>query len=329
MTAAVRVTVAVLTYRRSAELAACLPLVAAQLAVAMTTGVAGRAVLASILVIDNDAEASARPVVTGISAATPIAVDYVVEPRPGIAAARNRALDAAGDTDLLVFLDDDERPTDAWLSPLIETWSTTGAAAVMGRVVSVFPSRPDPWVEAGEFFRRRRLATGTSIEVGAAGNLLLDLPAVRRLGVRFDERLGLGAGEDSLFTRRLVGAGGLMVWCDESVATDHVPVERMTRRWVLERARSHGNTEAVVELLLAHGPRQRAIVRVRSGIRGAVRVVAGCARFAVGVVLRSLRHQARGLRTAYRGIGIASAALGVEVKEYAREHETRQVPAHG
>lgn len=119
-----------------------------------------------------------------------------------------------------------------------------------------------------------------------------------------------------------------MVWCDESVATDHVPAERMTRQWVLQRARSHGNTEAVVGLLLAASAPQRAWLRVRSAVRGSARVAAGLARFAVGLVIGSPRHQARGLRTVFRGIGIASAAAGIVVQEYARDEVTSAVPTH-
>jgi len=315
-----RVVVAILTFRRPAELAACLAAVQAHLDARLPG--------AEILVVDNDPAASAREVVQDAASASSRLIQYRVEPRPGIAAARNRALDEAGDHDVLVFLDDDERPTAEWITPLVDTWRATAAAAVVGRVVSVFASALDPWVAAGEFFRRRRMPTGTPITVGAAGNLLLDLAAVRGLGVRFDERLALGAGEDSLFTASLGRAGGRMVWCDESVATDHVPAERMTRQWVLERARSHGNTEAVVDLLLATSAPQRGWLRARAAVRGSARVAAGLARFAVGVVIQSHRHQARGLRTAYRGIGIASSAAGVVVQEYARDEAHRAVPTH-
>lgn len=315
-------TIAVLSYRRPVELAAALPLIAAH--AAMTRDAHDRDLIVAILVVDNDPLESARPVVRAAEpriAATGVTLRYVAEPTPGIAAARNRAIDEALDADVLVFIDDDERPTGSWLIPLVRTWERTGAAAVMGRVQSVFEARPEPWVEAGEFFRRRRMPTGTEIQVGAAGNLLLDLLQVHRLGVRFDERLSLGAGEDSLFTMELVRRGGRMVWCDESVATDHVPPERMTRRWVLERARSHGNTETVVALLLARSNAERRRLRARAATRGSVRVAAGSARFALGVATGSLRHQARGLRTAYRGLGIASGAVGVAVQEYAREPE--------
>lgn len=319
-------TIAVLTFRRPTELASCLQLVTAH-AAASSEAFADRRLVVTVLVVDNDPEASARDVVETAAASSPVDITYVVESQPGIAAARSRAVLESAASDVLVFIDDDERPTASWLVPLLTTWLQTGAAGVMGRVVSVFDSPLSPWVAAGEFFRRRRMSSGTPIAVGAAGNLLLDLLQVRLLGVAFDPQLGLGAGEDSLFTMQLVRAGGRLVWCDESVATDHVPADRMTRRWVLDRARSHGNTETVVELLLADS--HHVAVRLRSACRGGVRIVGGYARFGVGVVTGSLRHQARGLRTAYRGLGITLGAIGVIVQEYARPAPADERVSHG
>ena len=83
---------------------------------------------------------------------------YVHEPEPGIAAARNRALDEAGPADLLVFIDDDERPVDGWLARLVETYRVDRPTAVVGPVVSEYEQQPDAWVSAGRFFDRRRLA---------------------------------------------------------------------------------------------------------------------------------------------------------------------------
>ena len=303
--------VAMLTYRRPAELDRGLPLVFEQvLALAGVTG--------SVLIVDNDPEGSARTTVERLARRSDVVVRYVVEAEPGIAAARNRAIDESSASDLLVFIDDDEHPTSEWLTPLVETWKRTGASAVMGRVVSEFDDELDPWVAAGEFFRRRSMPTGTEIAVAAAGNLLIDRVQLHRLGVRFDERLGLGAGEDSLFSQELVRRGGRIAWCEESVAVDRVPIERMSRRWVLDRARSHGNAETVVGLHLARSGAERARVRATAAARGTVRVAGGSARYAYGLVARSLRHQARGLRTAHRGLGIVTGAAGVAVKEYAR-----------
>lgn len=313
------VVAAVLTFRRPHDLLEGLPLVLAQ-AVALASGTSRR-IESRVVVIDNDPAASAESVVDSVRGTLddPGILRYAVEPTPGIAAGRNRAMDESRDADLLVYIDDDERPRDNWLAALVQAWADSGAAAVMGRVISEFDGELDSWVSAGDFFRRRSMSTGTTIQVAAAGNLLLDLRQVRALGVRFDERIGLGAGEDSLFSRQLVRRGGRIVWCEESAATDCVPVERMSRSWVLARARSHGNTESIVDLYLADGPASRLAVRARALSRGLARVAGGAGRYLFGLATRSRRHQARGLRTLHRGAGIVSGGAGFAVHEYRRQ----------
>lgn len=304
--------VAVPTFRRPELLAAALPVILTHLDEAQNKN---PSMEASLLVIDNCPDGSAAATVESITDAR---VRYVHEPVPGISAARNRALDENRETDLLSFIDDDESPTEQWLEPLLATWEKTKAGAVMGRVESAFQVTPEPWVEAGMFFKRARMATGTPIAVAATGNLLLDLNQIRSSGVRFSEHLGLTGGEDSLFSRELVRANVPIVWCDESVAIDFVPEERLQRKWVLKRAWSHGNATTLVGLHLANSGPARAWVRLRAIFRGAARVVGGLLRHVSGRLTRSLHHQARGLRTMYRGAGMLAGGLGHVYVEYAR-----------
>jgi len=304
--------VAVLTYRRPDDLAALLPELVAQ---AVRAEADGRR--AGVLVVDNDPGAGARALVEGVAAGAPVQVRYAHEPTPGIAAARNRALDEAG-ADLLVFIDDDERPVAGWLDHLLRQQAATGAAAVVGPVVSRFAVEPDAWVAAGDFFARRRPATGTRVDVAATNNLLLDVAVVDRLGLRFDERFGLSGGSDTLFTRQLTASGAAMLWCDEALVVDEVPAARVTRGWVLRRALRSGNSWSRTSLALAGSPAQRFVVRVRLLPVALVRLLGGGARAAAGAVLRSRTHQAKGARTAARGLGVLTGAFGSAYVEYRR-----------
>ncbi|MQA32807.1 glycosyltransferase family 2 protein [Modestobacter roseus] len=302
------VTIAVPTFRRPDDLRSLIPLLQDQAAEAS----AGGRYAVDVLVVDNDPVGSAAEAADAFPG-----VRYVGEPRPGIAVVRNRALDEASGS-LLAFIDDDERPCPGWLAELLATWTTTGAAAVSGRVLADYAGDLDPWIRAGDFFVRRRMPTGSEIDVAAAGNLLLDLRQVRGSGVRFESALGLGGGEDTLFSRSLARAGGRMVWSDESAVVDRVPLERMTRRWVLTRAWSHGNASVLTDLRLSRGPADRVRIRVRSVARGLVRMGGGGARWCWGTVRGSLRHRARGLRAVLRGAGMVGGGLGVVYEEYAR-----------
>ncbi|MBM7806996.1 glycosyltransferase involved in cell wall biosynthesis [Geodermatophilus bullaregiensis] len=319
--------VAVTTYRRPRDLEELLPSLIDQL-----REVRDRfrvPVRGGIVVVDNDPERSAQEVVRAISAQhlerTGIGLRYEVEPEPGIAAARNRALASAEESRILVFIDDDERPEPEWLMRLLETWVSSRAAAVAGPVLPQYLTQPHPWVLAGDFYVTRRLQTGVDIGVAGGGNLLLDLADVRQQGIRFDEAVGLAGGEDNLFTTRLGRAGARMIWCAEARVMERVPPERTTLQWVLQRSWSDGNVEARTALRLAPRSGERLVQRLRGLWRGFLRVTAGLARAVLGAVLLSPRHQARGTRTLLRGAGMVAGALGLTHQHYAR-HGSRPRP---
>lgn len=310
-----RTVVGALTYKRPDDLRAALPMLVEQAALLDPP--------AQVLVVDNDPEGGARDVVEDLarrSAADggPV-VRYAHEPEPGIAAARNRAFDECADADVLVFIDDDERPVPTWLRLLVDTYLLDRPEAVVGPVVSEYEQEPDAWVTAGRFFDRRRLPTGTVTDVAATNNLLLDLHRVRALGLRFDERFGLSGGSDQLLTRQLAQAGGRLVWCDEAVVVDVVPPDRVTRRWVLARAYRNGNTWGRTSVVLADGALGRTVARARITGQGLVRAAGGAARLAFGTVTGSLAHQAKGRRTYARGTGMIAGAYGTVYVEYARD----------
>lgn len=301
------VLVAMLTYRRPDDLPAAVRAVEGQLDDIDAD--------AWLLVVDNDPEASAMPMAAHHD---PARVRFVHEPEPGIAAGRNRALDESGDADALVFIDDDERPQPGWLRELVAAWVRTGATAVVGPVISTFPQEPEPWIAEGGFFERRRLPTGTEVTVAATNNLLLDLGQLRALGLRFDRALGISGAEDTMLTRRIHAGGGRMVWCDEAPVLDVVPMARLNRRWVLQKAFRMGNSWSVVALRLEDRLLAMLGQRLLLTGRGLIRVAGGTARMLVGVVTRSVGHRARGARTLARGLGMTTGAWGYVYAEYRR-----------
>lgn len=303
-------TVAILTFRRPDQLMSNLD------AVERGIDEASELVRARILIVDNDPQASARMAVLGRAADR---VMYVHEPRPGIAAARNRALDESSASRYLVFIDDDEVPQAGWLTSLVTTRARFDADAVSGRVVSVMPEGADPRIIAGGFFDRPSRPTGTVMSAAATGNLLLDLGAVRRTGVRFDERLGLGGGEDTVFTSTFARAGARIVWCDESVAIDHVQPDRTTWQWMRRRAFAHGNVLQRTRQMLAGSTAETIRIRAGGVLGGLARIARGALQWAWGAVAGDLRHRARGDRGVQRGAGVLAASIGVNHLEYRRE----------
>lgn len=195
------VTLAIVTFQRPDQLARLLPHVLTQAA-----GMQGRQV--GVLIVDNDPQRSARDLVASANSGD-VEIRYVHEAVPGIAAARNRALDEAR-TDLLVFIDDDEEPSPQWLDRLVHTHATSDAAAVAGPVLPLYPQPPAEWIAAGPFQRSPEFEDGTLIGHAATGNLLVDLDQIRRIGARMPA-IGTRGGEDVIFTDLIVRGGGYLV----------------------------------------------------------------------------------------------------------------------
>lgn len=303
----VSVAIAVLTYRRSSALNRILPQLMAQAESICPP--------ARVLLIDNDPDAGARATAQSWRAR---GLEYFHEPVPGIAAGRNRALDEARDCDALVFIDDDELPTEGWLRSLMRLWQDTGADAVAGPVRRVFEGEVDPWVLATGVFDRRSRATGTEVGGAATSNLLIDVAKLRDRRLRFDHRFGITGGSDTRITHDLVGQGGRILWCDEAEVLDPVPPARTTRRWVLLRTFRTGNVWSRVGIDLAAGGWGR--LRSRAGYLalGLRLVLHGAAQVMWGTIRRDEAERAKGTTRVMSGAGVGCGAVGYVYTEYRR-----------
>lgn len=309
-----RLTVGVLTYNRPQGLALVLPRLIEEAA-----SVLDRDDVTStrVLVVDNSPDGNAETTVRAAGEGAPVPVDYANEVEPGISAGRNRALDECAQDDVLVFIDDDETPGENWLHLLVETFVTHTCDAVTGPVRSVFEEEPVQWVLDDGFFARVRQPTGTRVTLAATNNLLLDLETVRRLGLRFEARMGIIGGGDSDFTWRLTRDGGVIVWCDEAEVSETVPASRSTPRWVFRRNLRNGASWAYALREGQASRRARVLQQLRSTYDGVGRVVVGGARYGVGRVRKDARGQARAVRIVARGAGMLGGAWGFAVREYA------------
>jgi succinoglycan biosynthesis protein ExoM len=196
-----------------------------------------------IIVVDNDRSESARAVVHDFAVRSPWPVVYDVEPERNISLARNRSVSLANG-DYLAFIDDDETADERWLSELLGAMERYGADVVCGPVLPVLPLGAPAWACGGRAFERPRYASGASLSTGGAGNMFVDVRAVRRYPIPFDPAYGLSGGEDHDLCRRVVRDGGRIVWCDTAAVMEFLGPERLTLRYLARRSLNGGRVYA-------------------------------------------------------------------------------------
>ncbi len=268
-----------------------------------------------VLVVDNDAAASARAACEEAGRSYPWRLRYVVEPVPGISTARNRALAETCDTvDFVVFIDDDEEPVPCWLDELLRVRSATGADAVIGPVEPRFPPDAPLWLMKGGFFELRRHADGARLEEGITGNALLDAAALRRLGLSFSPALALCGGEDQLFFRGWFARGGSIHYAANAVCHERVAAERLNHRYLLRRQFRKGNSLSICDLLLAPSPK-RLLARAAKGL---IRSVGGIVMVPPFGLLQGRIGLLKAACISARGMGMLAGLMGYRYREYRR-----------
>ena len=196
----------------------------------------------SIVVVDNDTQQSAQPVVAEFASGSKVPIQYCLEPRQGIALARNKAI-ANAKGDLVAFIDDDEFPIRNWLAILFKTLHQYGVDGVLGPVKPHYDEQPPRWVIKGNFHDRETYPTGMVIDwrKGRTGNVLLRASLFDGSATPFDP--AFRTGEDQVFFQKMIEKGHVFVWCDEAVAYEVVPPVRWTRAFLLRRALLRGAVE--------------------------------------------------------------------------------------
>jgi succinoglycan biosynthesis protein ExoM len=261
-----------------------------------------------IVVVDNDVTRDAADVCDSV--ALPWPAKYVVEPRRGIAQARNRAIREAEDPDFLAFLDDDEVPTPPWLDELLWTQACLDGDVVCGPVLPRFSSSAPEWVKTGKFFSKQVFTTGQSLESCSTANVLICRKVITSVRA-FDERFGLTGGEDTHFFLRVRKAGFNIICSGGAVVYESVPTSRASLRWILRRAYQSGNSWVLCESTVDH----RISSRLSRLAKASARILQGVIAVCVAPVFGKAAL-AQALSNLFLGAGMIAALAGRNFEAY-------------
>jgi succinoglycan biosynthesis protein ExoM len=269
-----------------------------------------------VVVVDNDAAGSARPVVERfrqMNASFPI--QYEVQPVKNISLTRNRTVELT-QHEWLAFVDDDERAPDFWLERLEAAARDYAADGVLGPVDPVVPDDAPAWIRRGRFYDFPRMKSGSVVPPNRLrfGNLLLRAASVKKLEVMFDPAYGLTGGEDGDLLSRMTLDGARIVWCDEALVHEPIEKSRLNLTWLLRRAMRGGQDFARHSLSGRYG--RRTGERLRLFSRALLQLLTA-ALISVLVLPLGRHHAAHWLTKASANMGKLSIFLGWHYREYA------------
>jgi len=301
-----RLSVCIATYRRPLRLAALLEDLLRQ-----------QRLPDEVIVVDNDAAASAREVVEALrTRGAPFALYYDVQPQKNIAITRNRTVELA-DGDWIAFVDDDERAPPSWLARLLQAAANYGADGVLGPVVPVLPEEAPDWIQRGHFYDWERLASGSVIPPNRLrfGNVLLRARLLHQDPAPFDPAYGLTGGEDGDLLARLAQRGARLLWCDEAEVFEPVEPARLSLHWLLRRSLRGGQDFARHALAGRYGElgaTGRSLLFLRAGTQAAAAALLALLLWPIGQHLA-----AHWLTKVSANVGKLSVLWGAHYREYA------------
>jgi succinoglycan biosynthesis protein ExoM len=207
-----------------------------------------------LIVVDNDPASTARRVVDSVSLGFPIR--YKCEPEAGIARARNTAVCLAQheDADWIAFIDDDEVADPNWLEALVAP-EYRDVPILMGWQIVQLPEDRPFWALDHQ---NEHPAEGQSLKVAFTHNVRMSID-VPNSGLRFNEHLSFGGGEDAEYFSAAHNRGFAIKQTARAITYETLHSERLTFRGQIYRAywvasakfrkdfAQHGRTQTIMK----------------------------------------------------------------------------------
>jgi len=181
----------------------------------------------------------------------------VLETQLGIPFGRNRAAREAlkSESNLLVFVDDDETVAKDWLEHLVDGYRSS-TAVLLGAPVRINPLTGNhPWIvrkmheNIGNLYKRNEERAARRADLNSThgvtivtNNWLAEMTLFSKHGIWFDEQLQFSGGEDTKFYHEARSLGLTTGWVSDAYVYETVPPSRLSFGYQFNRGKHQSNT---------------------------------------------------------------------------------------
>ena len=215
-------------------------------------------VTVTFLVIENDTEERSKDLIQTLH---PIfkssKLVYALETEPGIPFARNRAARESleMESNILLFVDDDEEVASDWLEKIIQGYRSSKAKLIGAPLRARLPEENLTLLQRLMFTNiksryrkkemrasRRASLEGTSGVTIVTNNWLADTSLFSEHNIWFDESMRHTGGTDSKFCSEVIAQNIPTAWVRDAYVYETIPPERLSFLYQYRRARDQSNT---------------------------------------------------------------------------------------
>lgn len=272
-----------------------------------------QSVTVRLIIVDNDNTGHNETVVRNLSEDFPFEICLLHEPIRGIPQARNRAVKEAWNDDALIFIDDDETPSDNWLQSILDTWIKTQSDIITGPVKAILPENSPNWaVKSDTYSDIRKHVTGEEIKKAYTNNTLISSKVYHSIAPAFDPFFRFTGSEDIHFFQRATQLGFKIVWCEEALVYEIVPKSRVNIAWLVKRSFRNGSGDAMSRIRNS----SNLTIYCYVFLMGCSRCFYGLLFLFKGCLTLDWKSFIRGNRILVSGIGTFMGLLGINYKEY-------------
>lgn len=272
----------------------------------------------SVLVVDNDCTGANSKIVNSLLLEYPFGLILVEEPKQGIVAARNRAVNEflKSDSEILVFIDDDEWPVnDDWLISLRVIQEATACDIVYSDVYTIPETRQIQWVETALRPKRNNKSI-SGIKKFYTNNLLVTRKVLEKVVPAFDGRFALTGSSDLHFSIKCVHAGFQAIYTPFSPVQEIFPTSKATMKWFFLRGYRSG--EGATRANIYEGTFPGTYIRCMG--MGGVRFLYGMWQLIKAIIMLDKSLLANSLLRLGSSIGTFAGFFNLSYNEYRTSH---------